>query len=121
MRIEGEFVHIKARSVPKQANYHPFVDVSHEQVVFDFKNIEGTLAGFFTPSFLSSLNVPGLHLHFLSADLQQGGHVLECVPRKARVGIQLIHKLELSLPMTADYLTLDFRRNVDQDLNKTEK
>lgn len=121
VRIEGEFTHIKARSVPKQANYHPFLDVSHEQIVFDFNNLEGTLAGFFTPTFLSSLNVPGLHLHFLSADLRYGGHVLECVPRKARAGIQLIHKLELSLPMTPDYLTLDFRRNVDQDLNKIEK
>jgi acetolactate decarboxylase len=121
VRIEGEFTHIKARSVPKQSNYYPFVDVSHEQIVFDFNNLEGTLAGFFTPTFLSSLNVPGLHLHFLSADLRSGGHVLECVPRKAHVGIQLIHKLELSLPMTPDYLTLDFRRNVDQDLNKIEK
>lgn len=121
VRIEGEFAHIRARSVPKQANYHPFVEVSHEQVVFDFRNIEGTLAGFYTPAFLSSLSVPGLHLHFLSADFQHGGHVLECVPRKAHAGIQLIHKLELSLPMTKDYLSLDFHRNVDQDLNKTEK
>ena len=121
VRIEGEFAHIKARSVPKQANYHPFADVSHEQILFDFNNIEGTLAGFFTPAFLSSLSVPGLHLHFLSADLRHGGHVIECVPRKAHVGIQLIHRLELSLPMTTDYLNLDFRENVDQVLNKIEK
>ena len=121
IRIEGEFKHIKARSVPKQANYHPFVEVTHEQTVFDFINIEGTLAGFFTPAFLSSLSVPGLHLHFLSADLRHGGHVLECVPRKARVSIQLIHKLELSLPMTSDYLKMEFHRNTDQDLNEAEK
>ena len=121
IRIEGEFKHIKARSVPKQANYHPFVDVTHEQTVFEFSNLEGTLAGFFTPAFLSSLSVPGLHLHFLSADLRRGGHVLECIPRKARVSIQLIHKLELSLPMTSDYLNLEFHRNIDQDLNEAEK
>jgi len=121
IRIEGEFTHIKARSVPKQANYHPFVDVTHEQVLFDLNNLEGTLAGFFTPAFLSSLSVPGLHLHFLSTDLRHGGHVLECIPHKAHVGIQLIHKLELSLPMTHDYLKLKFHRNIDQDLNKTEK
>jgi acetolactate decarboxylase len=121
IRIEGEFTHIKARSVPKQANYHPFVDVTHEQTVFDYNNIGGTLAGFFTPAFLSSLSVPGLHLHFLSSDLRHGGHVLECIPHKARVGIQLIHKLELSLPMTSDYLKLEFHRNIDQDLNETER
>jgi acetolactate decarboxylase len=121
IRIEGEFAHIRARSVPKQANYHPFADVAHEQVVFDFNKPKGTLAGFFTPSFLSSLSVPGLHLHFLSSDLHYGGHVLECTPRRARVGIQLIHRLELSLPMTPDYLASDLHRNVDRDLNKIEK
>jgi acetolactate decarboxylase len=121
IRIEGEFVHIKARSVPKQANYHPLSDIAHEQVVFDFDNIRGTLAGFFTPDFMSSLSVPGLHLHFLSEDLQHGGHVFECVPRKVRAGIQLIHKLELSLPMTQDYMRLDFHRDIKQDLDKVEK
>ncbi len=121
IRIEGAFSHIKARSVPKQANYHPLADIVHQQVVFDFEDIKGTLAGFYTPDFMSSLSVPGLHLHFLSEDLQHGGHVLECVPRNVQVGIQLIRKLELSLPMTKDYMKWDFHRDVDQDLDKVEK
>ena len=69
-------------------------------VLFSFDNVRGSLAGFFTPSFMSSLNVPGLHLHFLSEDRSHGGHLLECVPNKARVGIQFIHNLELSLPVS---------------------
>lgn len=79
------------------------------------------LSGFFTPSFMSSLNVPGLHLHFLSSDLRHGVHLLECEPEGVRAGIQFIQRLELSLPMTFDYLTLDFSRNVDEDLEKAEK
>jgi acetolactate decarboxylase len=121
IRIEGLFAHVRVRSVPKQHNYRPLVEVAQEQPVFDFHDVEGTLAGFFTPSFMSSLNVPGLHLHFLSADLQQGGHLLACSPRKARIGIQFLSRLELSLPMTLDYLTWDFQRDVDQDLDKAEK
>lgn len=121
IRIEGEFAHIKARSVPKQANYHPFVDVAHTQTLFDFQNPVGTLAGFYTPAFMSSLSVPGLHLHYLSSDLRHGGHVLECVPRQVRISIQAIHKLELSLPLTEDYLKSDFCRNVEKDLDKVEK
>jgi len=66
------------------------------------------------------LNVPGLHLHFLSADRRHGGHLLECVPRRGHAGIQFIHNLELSLPMSLDYLTLDFQRDVDADLEKAE-
>jgi len=121
IRIEGVFAHVRARSVPKQDSYRPLVEIAKEQATFDFYDVEGTLAGFFTPSFMSSLNVPGLHLHFLSADLQQGGHLLECVPRKARVGVQFLSTLELSLPISLDYLTLDFTRDIEQDLDKVEK
>ena len=121
LRIEGVFAQVKARSVPKQESYQPLVEAAKEQPVFHFSEIAGTLAGFFTPAFMASLNVPGLHLHFLSADKHQGGHLLECRPRNIRVGVQFIHSLELALPMNLDYLTWDFRRDIHQDLNKAEK
>ena len=121
IRVEGLFSQVRVRSVPKQENYRPLVEIAAEQPVFDFHDIEGTLAGFFTPSFMSSVNVPGLHLHFLSADLQKGGHLLECRPRKIRAGIQFLSKLELGLPISFDYLTLDFSRDIDKDLEKAEK
>lgn len=121
IRIEAEFTHIKARSVPKQENYRPLVEVAQDQSVFEFTNVSGTMAGFYTPTFMASLNVPGMHLHFLSEDKQMGGHVLECSPRSGRVGVQFIRRLELSLPMTFDYLTLDFQRDIGADLDKVEK
>jgi len=121
LRMEGVFAYMKTRSVPKQENYRPLAEVAKDQPVFEFQNVVGTLAGFFTPSFMGSLNVPGLHLHFLSTDLTCGGHVLECRPRQGRIGVQFITRLELSLPMTFDYLTQDFTRNIEQDLNKAEK
>jgi len=121
IRIEGVFAHVKVRSVPKQECYRPLVEVAKEQPVFNFHDIQGTLAGFFTPAYMASLNVPGLHLHFLSTDLRHGGHLLECRPRKVRVGVQFISTLELSLPMSLDYLTWDFQRDIRQDLNKAER
>lgn len=121
IRMEGVFDHVKTRSVPKQENYRPLADVARDQPVFEFANVAGTLAGFFTPAFMGSVNVPGLHLHFLSADLTSGGHVLECRPRRGRIGVQFITRLELSLPMTFDYLTQDFARNVEKDLAKAEQ
>lgn len=121
LRIEGSFSYIKVRSVPKQDNYRPLVDVTRNQTVFTFTDIEGTLAGFFTPAFLGSVSVPGMHLHFLSADRQRGGHLLECRPRNVEAGVQMIPILELSLPISLDYLTLDFHRNTKQDLSKAEQ
>ena len=121
IRMEGLFAQVKVRSVPKQECYRPLVEVAQEQPVFNFSEIHGTLAGFFTPSFMGSLSVPGLHLHFLSDDLQHGGHLLECRPRKLRAGVQFINALELELPMSLDYLTWDFRRDIHKDLDKAEK
>lgn len=121
LRIEGAFAYVKTRSVPKQENYRPLVEVAREQPTFEFYDIAGTLAGFFTPTYMSSLSVPGMHLHFLSDDFQHGGHLLECRPRALRVSVQAIHHLELALPLSLDYLTHEFKRDVEQDLNKAEK
>ena len=120
LRIEGEIAHVKVRSVPKQECYRPLVEVAKDQPIFNFHDVKGTLAGFYTPTFMSSLNVPGLHLHFLSDDLQHGGHLLECTPRRVKIGVQFISRLELSLPMTLDYLTWNFQRDIAKDLDKAE-
>jgi acetolactate decarboxylase len=121
IRSEGRFASMRVRSVPKQDNYRPLVEVAKEQPVFTFTDIEGSLVGFFTPAFVSSLNVPGFHLHFLSADQQHGGHLLECRPSRLQVGVQLIPTLEVALPLSLDYLTWDFHRDTQHDLNKAEK
>lgn len=121
IRIEGEFSHIRVRSVSRQDSLRPLVDIAKEQSTFNFSAIEGTVAGFYTPSFMASLNVPGMHLHFLSADRTRGGHLLECRPRRVRVGVQLISRVELSLPMTLDYLTWDFQRDTEKDLEQVER
>ena len=120
-RIEGLFERVRARSVPRTENYRPLVDAAGAQSTFEFRNIRGTLAGFYTPAFMSSLSVPGIHLHFLSEDRTRGGHLLECSPAGVTVSVQFLSKLELSLPLTLDYLTLQFQRNVEADLHKAER
>lgn len=121
IRVEGDFSRVRARSVPKQANYRPLADLVTEQSNFHFENIRGTLAGFYTPAFMSSLSVPGHHLHFLSEDIACGGHLTACTPRKVSAAIQPIHRLELNMPLTTDYLKLDFYRDLGRDIDKIEK
>jgi acetolactate decarboxylase len=121
LRVEGTFADVRVRSVPRQENYLPLVEVAKQQAEFTFAEAEGTLAGFFTPSFMGSLNVPGLHLHFLSSDRTQGGHLLSCRPLRVRAGVQFISTLELGLPMSLDYLTWDFSRDTGADLEEAEK
>lgn len=94
IRIEGTFRH---------------VEVMSEQQAVEYDDIEGTLAGFYTPAYLSSLSAAGLHLLFLSADRRHGGHLLSCRSGKVRASVQFINILEMALPMSFDYLTWDFQ------------
>jgi acetolactate decarboxylase len=105
IRIDGFFRTIKVWSVHKQDNYRPITEV--RPMAFDFQGIEGTLVGFYTPRFISSLSMPGYHFHFLSADRRQGGHMFQCRSQKVCIKIQFVPELKLNLPMTLDYLTTD--------------
>ncbi len=120
-RIVGDFAYVKTRSVPKQENYRPLVEVAKEQPTFEFNNAPGLMVGFFTPAFMASLSVPGIHLHFLTEDKSSGGHVLECRPRNVKLELQYLYTMELSLPSNLDYLTWDFQRDIGKDLDKAEK
>lgn len=121
IRIDGYFSRVKVRSVPRQENYRPLAEVAKDQPVFEYTDTEGTLVGFYTPPFMGSLSVPGMHLHFLSADRKTGGHLLECCPNGITVGVQFLTTLELGLPMSFDYLTCDFLRDTEKDLERAEK
>jgi len=118
IRIDGVFGHIRTRAVPKSENYRPLVEATKNQPVFDFYDIKGSLAGFYTPRFMESLNAPGYHLHFLTEDRQHGGHLIECSLKNVRIGIQHVPKLEVGLPLTLDFLTADLTRDIGKDLDK---
>lgn len=76
--IEAEFDAITIRSVPgQQEPYPPLVDVIADQTVLRLENVRGTMIGYYLSDGLGDLNVPGLHMHFLSEGLSHGGHVLD--------------------------------------------
>jgi acetolactate decarboxylase len=78
IRIEGTFPYLKVRSPPAQAKpYPPLAEALTRQAVFEYRNVTGTVVGFFTPAPAGGLNVAGYHLHFIAADRGRGGHVLD--------------------------------------------
>jgi acetolactate decarboxylase len=121
IRIDGNFSSVRTRSVPKTENYTPLVEATALQKETQFEEIEGTLVGFYTPEFMPSVNVPGYHFHFLTADYCQGGHLLECELLNGRLSMQTCTRLVLNLPMTLDYLSADFLRDAREDLEKAER
>jgi acetolactate decarboxylase len=103
LRIDGHFDHVRARSVDRQSRpYRPLTEVAREQHVFELTNIEGTIVGFRFPDYAGALNVPGYHLHFLSADRLRGGHVLDCSPAGVTVAADDETDVRLELPASVN-------------------
>jgi len=121
IRIDGRFDYVRARSVPKMSNYLPLAEIAKLQTVFEFHDVEGTIVGFYTPNFLAGVHLPGLHLHFITKDRTRGGHLMAAAPREVTVKLQHAPSVELGLPMTFDFLTMERTRDMEADLNKVER
>lgn len=99
IRIDGHFRSISARSVPRQSKpYPPLAEVAAQQSVFGFEDISGTILGFRCPSYVSGINVPGYHLHFISDDRTKGGHVLDFVAEQTTAAIDSTDAFSMMLP-----------------------
>jgi acetolactate decarboxylase len=121
IHMEGRFRAVKTRSVPRTENYRPLSEATDHQKLRQFENVDGHLVGFYTPSFVPSVNVPGYHFHFIDKDFTAGGHLLSCEPERLDIRIQIFFSMELTLPKTLDYLTASFTRDAKKDLEKAEK
>ena len=120
LKIEGRFDYVKTRAVAKQDKSVGLEDAAREEPVFEFHDVEGTIVGFFTPDYLRGVNVPGYHLHFITADRAAGGHMLDC--RTAGVTIKIHHtpEFELGTPGTEEFLKADLSRDHTAAIAKIE-
>jgi acetolactate decarboxylase len=83
-----------------------------------FTNVEGTLAGFRSPTYAQGFGVAGFHLHFLRRDKQIGGHALDYRLRMGKVQICTVHDLRVELPTSVEFLKTNFE---DPALNQKIK
>lgn len=122
-RVTGTFRQMKTRSVPAQARpYVPLVEAARKQSVFELGQCRGTLVGFRMPDFVKGINVPGSHVHFLTADRRTGGHVLDFTMDGGTLELVVCPQLDLLLPKDATALKdIDFSRDRSKELEKVEK
>jgi len=99
IRLDGRFEVLRARSVPRQEPpYRPLTEVVADQHVFEFADVEGTMAGFRFPAYAEGIEVAGYHLHFATSDRGRGGHVLGSRSRGLRVRLDPSNDLHVELP-----------------------
>jgi acetolactate decarboxylase len=121
IHMQGRFQMVETRSVPRTQNYRPLAEAIEHQKLRRFEDVEGHLVGFYTPSFVPSVSVPGYHFHFIDSAFSSGGHMLNCEPERLDIRLQIFFSMELTLPKTLDYLTASFTRNAKKDLEKAER
>ncbi|HEY4983693.1 MAG TPA: acetolactate decarboxylase [Verrucomicrobiae bacterium] len=122
-RLTGTFRQMKTRSVPAQTKpYVPLVEATRHQSVFELGRCRGTVVGFRMPDFVQGINVPGCHAHFLTADRQAGGHVLDFTLDEGTLELAVCSRIDLRLPKDAGaFKGIDFSRDRTEELDKAEK
>ena len=121
IKLHGTFNRVKTRSVPMQQKpYPPLVEVTASQPEFETETVTGTLSGFYCPPFVTGINVPGYHLHFLSDGQDFGGHVLEFELSNGELFLDQINNFKLILPEDGGFLETDLTNDLTGDLEDVE-
>ena len=121
--IDGDFSFLKTRSVPAQKRpFPPLAEAVKNQIVSTVGNISGRVIGFRIPDFMKGINVPGYHLHFISADRKRGGHILDLVIKQGEVRINTADKFYMILPAgNQSFNDADLKKDRSKELDKVEK
>lgn len=122
VKVKGRIITAKARSVPSQKPpYRQLAQITKNQPVFSFDNVNGTLIGFRCPSYVKSLNVPGYHFHLITDDKKSGGHLLSLVADSLTIEIDETDSYRLLMPHDKFFMSADFNGNKEDVLKKVEQ
>jgi acetolactate decarboxylase len=120
LEVDGKFDYVQTRAMPRVQEGVRLLQAAAMQPEFEFTDIAGTLVGFWTPEYAKTFNVPGYHLHFISADRTNGGHLLQCRGSNLSLRIQREGEYHIALPETEDFMKADLRRDPSMDLKQAE-
>ncbi len=78
--------------------------------------------GFRFPDYVSGINVPGYHMHFLTEDRTAGGHVLDFTISAAEVNVD--HSTSFHMMLSgegSDFYGYDLPDDSEEGLDKAER
>ena len=122
IKITGTFKKIHTRSPKKQEKpYPPLLKVLENQNIFKYKDSTGVVAGFYSPECAHGIGVGGLHLHYISNDLKNGGHVFDFEIENAQIEISKALDYFLKFPKTNEYKDLNIdTETLGEQIHKAE-
>lgn len=120
IRVDGAFATVHTRAMCRTEEGVPLVDAAARQPEFHLRAVRGSMVGFWAPAYASALEVPGYHLHFITAARDAGGHVLDCAGTDLRVQLQEVRDLRVALPANEEFLRADLTRDPTAALARAE-
>jgi acetolactate decarboxylase len=121
LRLDGRFKRVRTRAVNPPQPGTRLVDAAKAQSEFTFADVDGTLVGLWSPGFASAFSVAGYHFHFLSADRQHGGHLLDLQADTLQLKVEALTSFHLALPETEAFLKADLSKNTAEELAYAEQ
>jgi acetolactate decarboxylase len=102
IQVEGTFKSLRVSCIEKQAPpYKPFNEASRQAKMYTWKEMRGTLVGFWTPpSVPEAVMAPGFHLKFISEDKTMGGHVIDFQADKLTILMKNIMRMTVNYSPT---------------------
>lgn len=122
VRIHGTFPAMKVRAIPAQQKPYPtLAEAAKSQSVYTYSDCNGTVVGIYTPVFFKGLNAVGYHIHFISDDRKNGGHILDfTLPANTTVEYDITPAFTMVLPTSGAFTGVDFSQDLSADLAKVE-
>ncbi len=121
IHFTGDFRRMKVRAVGRQERDGVgLADAAKNEAVFDFPDCSGDLVGFRLPGYVSGVNAPGWHLHFMDAARQHGGHVLNFSLRGGELRLCHADDFQIWLPSPEVLSGLDANRDWSGELKQAE-
>ncbi|KAL1967436.1 hypothetical protein VTN77DRAFT_3221 [Rasamsonia byssochlamydoides] len=93
---------VRGQKYPRQ----PLSELGDAQKVDCYRDVRGSIIGFWSPTFMDGVSVSGLHMHFLSEDRTYGGHVLELQTREeVSLTAAVLNSFHIELPDNKEFET----------------
>lgn len=122
IKITGDFRKMDTRSPKKHEKpYPPLLDILKTQSIFNYENTSGTIVGFFSPEYVQGVGIGGLHLHYISDDRTQGGHVFNFDIKDATIEVSKPLNFTLELPQSDEYKAVNINlKTLQEEIHKAE-
>lgn len=123
VRINGEFAKVDARSESGTKAHHVTLKdaLSITQKAFIFENIKGSLVCVYYPDYMDGINAAGWHMHFLSEDEKNGGHVFDISLTHGNASFCKITSLEIRIPDSLAFDTYELKSASKEEIKSVEQ